>query len=134
VEKQTTEQFEGWCIVEIMGHQTFAGYVTERAIAGAGMLQIDVPQVDEKHPAFTKLFSPSSIYGITPTTEQHAREAAAQIRVRPVTLYILPEPKSQRVAMIADREQEEIDMDAADDEGVDYGDNDGDNEEDEIGF
>lgn len=101
MEQQASERFEGWCICEIMGHQTFAGYVSERAIAGAGMLQIDVPEVDDAHPAFTKLFSPSAIYGLTPTTEAHAREAAAQIRVRPVTLYILPEPK-QRPPLIAD--------------------------------
>lgn len=95
MEQQASERFEGWCILEIMGHQTFAGFVSERAIAGAGMLQIDVPAVDDRHPAFTKLFAPSAIYGITPTTEAHAREAAAQIRQRPVTLYILPEPKRQ---------------------------------------
>lgn len=122
METQASEKFEGWCICEIMGHQTFAGYVSERAIAGAGMLQIDVPQVDDKHPAFTKLFSPSSIYGITPTTEQHAREAAAQIRVRPVTLYILPDAK---------RLEARVEPEDA------FGDdlrNDDDEDDDEIGF
>lgn len=111
MDTQASQPFEGWCIVEIMGHQTFAGYVTERAIAGAGLLQIDVPAVDDSHPAFTKLFSPSSIYGITPTTEEHARQAASQIRVRPVTLYILPNPPVARRALTR-REMDEIDPDA----------------------
>lgn len=93
MEAQTTEKFECWCVVEIFGHQTYAGYVTERTIGGAALIQVDVPQVDEQHPAFTKLFGSAAIYAITPTTEAHAREAAAQIRVRPVTLYILPEPR-----------------------------------------
>lgn len=119
MDTQTSERFEGWCIVEIMGHQTFAGYVSEKAIAGAGMLQIDVPEVDERHPAFTKIFSPSAIYGLTPTTEAHAREAAAQIRVRPVTLYILPEPK--RLPMgVSGSAGFDVDPDAEYERGRDY--------------
>lgn len=93
MEQQTAERFEQWCIVEVFGHNVFAGYVTERTIGGAALIQVDVPEVDEQHPAFTKLFGSAAIYSITPTTEAHAREAAAQIRVRPVTLYILPEPR-----------------------------------------
>lgn len=88
------QRFECWCIVEIMGRQTYAGYVSERTIAGAGMLQIDVPEVDESRPAFTKFISPSSLYGLSPVTEEIARHAAAKIRVRPVQEYgLLPEPK-----------------------------------------
>jgi len=93
MEDQQTEKFECYAIVELMGHSVLAGYVSERVIGGAALIQVDVPQVDEQHPAFTKLVSASAIYAITPTSEQHAREAAAQIRVRPVTLYILPEAK-----------------------------------------
>lgn len=93
MEQQTTEKFEQWCIVEIMGHNVFAGFVSERTLGGTAMIQVDVPQVDEEHPAFTKLFSANAIYAISPTTEEHARQAAARIRQRPVTLYIIPEPK-----------------------------------------
>lgn len=93
MDTQTSERFEGWCVVEVFGHNVFAGFVSERTIGGAALIQVDVPEVDESHPAFTKLFGAAAIYSITPTTEAHAREAAAQIRVRPVTLYILPEPK-----------------------------------------
>lgn len=116
---QAQERFEGWCFVEIMGHNVFAGFVSERTIGGTAMLQVDVPEVDQEHPAFTKLFSSGAIYAITPTTETHAREAAAQIRVRPVTLYILPEPKRLPVAQVADREMEELDMEASDDHYLD---------------
>lgn len=115
MEAQASERFEGWCIVEVFGHNVFAGYVSERTIGGAALIQVDVPQVDDQHPAFTKLFGAAAIYSITPTTEAHAREAAAQIRVRPVTLYILPNPVQPRLAQVADREQEDIDMDADDD-------------------
>jgi hypothetical protein len=36
--------FKTWAIVEVMGHQTFAGFVQEQVIAGTAMLRIDVPE------------------------------------------------------------------------------------------
>lgn len=95
MEGQASEKFEQWCVVEIMGHNVFAGFVSERTLGGTAMIQVDVPEVDADHPAFTKLFSANAIYAISPTTEEHARQAAARIRQRPVTLYILPEPTRQ---------------------------------------
>jgi hypothetical protein len=86
--------FEGWCIVELFGHNVIAGYCSERVIAGAAMLQVDVPAVTDR-PAFTKLFTSGAIYGLTPTTEEHARVAAERIQARPVTLYILPETQKR---------------------------------------
>ena len=42
---ETTEKtFEGWAIVELMGHRRLAGYVTETELAGAPMLRLDVPE------------------------------------------------------------------------------------------
>jgi len=38
-----SEKFEGWCVLELMGHRRLAGYVSEQEIAGADMLRIDVP-------------------------------------------------------------------------------------------
>ena len=118
VETQTTEKFESWCICELMGHNVIAGFVTEQVLGGAALIRVDVPEVDEGHPAFTKLLSANAIYAITPTTEQHARQAAAQIRVRPVTLYILPEPA--RALAMRDLERD----------GPDYGSNYGDDHDD----
>jgi hypothetical protein len=85
-----TKAFEGWAIVELMGHAVLAGYVTQESIAGTAMLRIDVPEV-EGQPGFTKYQSGGSIYGITPTTEESARIAANNIKVRPVQLWIVPE-------------------------------------------
>lgn len=104
METQSTERFESWAIVELFGHNVMAGFVSEQTIAGTSLLRIDVPEVDEQHPAFTKMYGGAAIYGLTPTTEAHAREAAAQIRVRPVTLYVLPEPK--RLPQMSDQDIE----------------------------
>ena len=89
--------FEGWCIVELFGHNVIAGYCSERVVAGVAMLQVDVPAVEDR-PAFTKLYSGGAIYGVTPTTEDLARAAAARIQARPVTLYVLPESQPPRLA------------------------------------
>lgn len=91
--------FEGWCIVELMGHNAIAGYCSEQVVAGTAMLRIDVPEVADR-PAFTKMVSGGAIYGITPTTEELARRAAEQLQVRPVTIYILPEAPRPRFPVI----------------------------------
>ena len=38
-------QFEGWAIVEIMGHQSAAGWVTTKAFGSVVMFQITQPEV-----------------------------------------------------------------------------------------
>jgi nucleotide-binding universal stress UspA family protein len=125
MDSQANEKFEGWCIVELMGHNVIAGYVTEQVMGGAAMLRVDVPAIpDETRQAFTKFFAPSAIYGITPTSEEHARTAAERIRARPIDLWIVPNPKPQLVARVADPEQEEIDAEAADNHDWDDDDDD----------
>src|SRR5262245_4954119 len=41
---QNTERFEGWAVLELMGHRRLGGYLREVSIAGAGMLRIDIPR------------------------------------------------------------------------------------------
>jgi hypothetical protein len=87
---ETEPTFEGWAILELMGHRKLAGWVAEVQIAGAGMLRVDVPapmQCAEcrdgtaakpcpKCSVATQFYSPSSLYCLTPTTEKMARKAA----------------------------------------------------------
>jgi hypothetical protein len=82
-------KFQQWCILDIMGHQRFAGLVTEETVAGAAFLRIDIPATGNQV-AFTKLFSPSSVYSITPTTEELATAMAASINNAPIAVYDLP--------------------------------------------
>lgn len=89
-----SEPLELWAIVELMGRQTVAGKVTEVQIAGKGMLRVDVPAVGAI-PAFTKFYSPTAVYAITPVSEEIAMEAASQVRTQPVKVYVVPDPSRQ---------------------------------------
>lgn len=90
----TKEQFETWAVVEIMGHQQFAGFVSEQPLGGSSFVRVDVPECQER-PAFTKIFGAGSIYCITPCTEEVAREAARRFYSRPLTFLALPAPSRE---------------------------------------
>jgi hypothetical protein len=83
------DKFEQWCIFEIMGHQTYAGMVSEQSIGGSSFVRIDVPECDGI-PAFSKCFGAGSIYCITPVTEEIARMRAKSLRQAPLSIYDLP--------------------------------------------
>lgn len=89
-------RFDQWAILEIMGHQRYAGRVSEETIAGAAFLRIDIPAKKDQ-PAFTKLFSPASVYAITPCSEELARGVAEQLSQVPISIYELPEWMRERL-------------------------------------
>jgi hypothetical protein len=71
--------YEGWAILELMGHRRLAGYVQEVELAGHGMIRLDVPaDSDQNGETFqaTQFYSPGSVYCLTPTTEEIARAAS----------------------------------------------------------
>jgi len=88
--------FEGWAIVELMGRNVIAGYVSEQVIAGAALLRVDVPAT-ERQSSYTKFFGGTSIYAITPTTEEIAKRAAERLNIRPVSEWVVPTPTSRQL-------------------------------------
>lgn len=91
--------YEGHAIVELMGHNVIAGYVSEQTIAGVAMLRVDVPAVGDV-PAYTKFVSGSAIYGITPTSQEVAERAAQRLQVRPVSQFLLLPVPAQRPSLV----------------------------------
>lgn len=93
------QKFETWAIVEIMGHSKYAGLVTEQAIGGCSFVRVDVPEINDEggdgRPAFTKLFGQSSIFCLTPCTEEAARSAAKSLRARAMTVFGTPSTTPQ---------------------------------------
>ncbi len=102
-----SQKFEQWAILEIMGHNRFAGFVSEQTIGGASFVRIDVPEVELKgqtRPAFTKIFGAASIYAISPVSEETARQVATGLGQQPMSIWDaqdlvrrLPAPESSSV-------------------------------------
>lgn len=116
--KEPYNKFETWAIVEIMGHQRYAGLCTEQVIAGSAFLRVDVPAFEEKA-AFTKLFSPNSVYAITPCAEDVARAMSQSLGQQPITVWDLPESIRGKLRAIESSRSYD-----GDDDDVAYGDDD----------
>jgi hypothetical protein len=78
--------FEGWCIIELMGHRKLGGLLSEEEVAGAKMLRIDIPHPNETDRfRATQFYGGAAVYCITPTTEEIARAVANAYVPAPVT-------------------------------------------------
>jgi len=103
------ENTEFWAVVEVMGHNTYAGRVSDITLGGASFVRVDVPEIPEHEeksrwsqqvtivpasPEFTKIIGPGSIYCITPCTEAVAREVTKAKRQAPITAVDLAAPKA----------------------------------------
>ena len=74
-------EFKQWAIVELMGHVRMAGLVTEEERFGVKLGRIEIPNGEN---SVTQYFNGSSLYRLTPTTEEVARAAAASNQPEPV--------------------------------------------------
>lgn len=83
------DKFEAWAVVELMGHVRMAGRVTEEEHFGAKLGRIDIPSGEG---FFTQFFGGSSVYRMTPVTEEAARAVAARSAPEPVHTWELPKP------------------------------------------
>jgi hypothetical protein len=95
----STDSYQGWAILELMGHRRLAGYVQEQEIAGAAFLRLDVPDDDapDAGPVMTQFYSAAAVYCLTPCTEQLARDVAKMGRPQPVRPWELPSVSSSAV-------------------------------------
>jgi len=114
--------FEGWAVVELMGHQREIGFVTTEAYGQAVLFRVDTPDLPERQftlttpewadldggrtwcpagsvvkrpavPPRTRLIAPGSLYAINPCTEAAARTAIERSISRPLILVNAPEGK-----------------------------------------
>jgi hypothetical protein len=122
-QKEDPGKLETWAIVEVMGHNRFAGYVQQVPMGGAAMIRIDVPEIAEEEieevigwaeddtapngrrttqtrkrrvpgtPAFTKFLGVSSIFAITPCSKEVAIAAVKSFKSAPVTILHMPPPR-----------------------------------------
>lgn len=83
--------YEGWAIVEQMGHRSTVGKVSEEEVYGAKMLRIDVPVFgriksdDDPQVYVTRYCGGPSLYQVTPLDAETAIDMARkQADPRPV--------------------------------------------------
>ena len=81
--------YEGWAILELMGHRKLGGYMRVVELAGAAFVRIDLPE-EGAVGAATQFYASAAIYAITPTTEETARALARGARPAPVMRWELP--------------------------------------------
>ncbi len=70
-------EYEGYAIVELMGHRQRPGYVREVEIAGSKMLRIDIPVSKDdvgQDVTVTEYYGASAVYALRPCTEEIVRE------------------------------------------------------------
>lgn len=81
------EAFREWAVVELMGRLKVVGLCSEATIAGAQFLRVDA--LNARGEKSTRYFGASSIYAITPCSEQIARGMAANIGQDPINRFDL---------------------------------------------
>jgi hypothetical protein len=113
-QKEQVGELETWAIIEVMGHQRYAGFVRQVPMGGAVMIRVDVPALPEKQdkytyydydrggaavektrtlpavPTFTKFLGVAAIFAITPCTEEVARAAVERMRAVPAAELSMP--------------------------------------------
>lgn len=96
--------------IEVMGHQSFVGKLSEEIVCGVALVRVEV-QAGGK--AFTKLFGAQAIYCITPMTEEEVREleryAAARLLAPAPPTIAFDEPDGGYSVYDDDEEDEEAD-------------------------
>lgn len=101
--------FDGWAILELMGHRQRAGLVKDVEMFGGKLLRIDIPVTADK--TVTEFYGCSSIYALRPCTEEIVRDQVknsydGDLRpVRPV------EYREREMPRLAHDHDDEIDED-----------------------
>jgi len=131
--EQQQAHFEGWAIVDVMGHQRYVGFVTTEAYGAAVLFRIDVPALDERErvtvrpeyidgtyaPAgstvkegavagFSKLVGSGSIYTITPCTKEAALLAVEKMQARPLMNVQMPPDRALAPGEMIDCEVDDL--------------------------
>lgn len=120
--------YEGWAILEIFGHQKYAGFVKTEYYGTACMFRCDVPPLKEREQVtksgtyvetendsstwvppgstvkkaatigYSKLFGVGAIYSMTPCDEAAALRAVEELQPRSLMLVSLPVGKALAAA------------------------------------
>ena len=85
-------RFEGYVILEIMGHRKLSGYIREQTIASANFIRLHTFNGSGEVIA-TQFYNPWSVYCITPTTKEIAIAFGLRNQPAPVQQWELVKPQ-----------------------------------------
>lgn len=103
---ETGKGYEGWAVLELMGHRRLAGKLSEQVVGGGSFIRLDVPGDGDTWTA-TQFYAPAAVYCITPTTEAIARRVAASSRPAPVTAWELQPERTLPARAASDDDEDE---------------------------
>lgn len=131
--------FEGWGVLELMGHQRETGYVTTQYFGGACLFRVEVPELPEREweltapewdgskylpvgstvkraavPGRTRFIAPGALYAMNPCDEAAARKAIDASTTRKVMLIRLADGVQLPPVSEEHDEQEEREADNRD--------------------
>lgn len=75
-----------WVFLEVMGHRSHYGLLTEVERFGTKLARIDIFEGDAVEPSKTHLYGGPSIFSITPATERLCRERSKPYVYKPAAL------------------------------------------------
>jgi hypothetical protein len=102
--EQTTNEFADWALVELFGHQKIAGFCSVQNI-GQAMIRVDVPDATG-NTLFSRFYSPSAIYSISPVSKQIAIGIAVKLDMPPVTRFDLAQLSRQSAPQLPMSEED----------------------------
>jgi hypothetical protein len=91
-----------YAMIELMGHSTVAGLVTETQLAGAGFLQVDILDQDG-NTRFQRFIAPQAVYGINPVDKEIAIELCQRGDYSRISAYDVPQIR--RLIQLEERER-----------------------------
>lgn len=93
-DQASAEAFDTWAVVDVMGHQRYAGRLREITVAGAGFLRLDIPPTQAHAAPWSLILAPGSIHSIRPTTEDVARRVADVAHQVPLHPFEVDRPRA----------------------------------------
>lgn len=106
---KTVPAYEGWAILELMGHRRLGGWISETTFAGKAFVRIDVPGPNARRgegllPVLTpssgegfvatQLYNGDAVYCLTPCSWEAAFAAATVHQPTPIQRWELPAPEN----------------------------------------
>jgi hypothetical protein len=90
--EQQQSHFEGWAIVEQMGHNRYAGFVTRRPeYVGDQYCPAGTTVKEGAVQGYTKYIGPGSLFALTPCSQEACLAAVEEVQKRPAMVLRLPE-------------------------------------------